>query len=409
MIVYSSHRHFRLQHRRSILPSRVRSHPPLLCGQVSFTCNSQKDTSHALSVYADTALSLCSSLSALPSIEPLLIAVCANVTAVQQQESQALKLIAGQSDGCFPRSMSQITDLSQWEYNEKGRYGYETWGCGDLQCAGHRPVIQANVATHRRLELNYTCESEIDYTRGLLTILEGAADVCRNISAAVYGTTNRDILPSASGVINIRPIPSMSGDLLAACSRYTSGGIENAATLRAFLTNRGSAAESAPCVEPQCELEVDLYTGCGDTSCPSSHSLISSNLRSHRELTVPFTCDADVDTAHTLIPWVESSIETCDAWLAAVASPGSIPADSDMIAFCNGRKPSLEWFLAELRQWLVANAVPTPTPCNEGDLMGCGDTKCSVARSMMDQMMNMHRDMAISFEVKPGLAPDSLA
>eukprot|EP00966_Prymnesium_polylepis_P033357 775908-Prymnesium_polylepis.1 len=85
-----------------------------------------------------------------------------------------------------------------------------------------------------------------------------------------------------------------------------------------------------------------------------THRLAAADPRAHR-----------IDRTHA---------RRCTRWLAAAGSASSVGGDPAVVTFCNERKVRLEWHTARLQQWLADEGVPPMTPCEETDLMGCGDT-----------------------------------
>ncbi|CAE8682933.1 unnamed protein product [Polarella glacialis] len=205
--------------------------------------------------------------------------------------------------------------------------------CGGDKCPVAAKAWSAGMMPmHSKMAIKYTCDTELDFIRGMIPHHQGAVDMCDILTM--------DLACTASGDLD---------GLMTLCSHVRKEQTKEVAGMTAWL---GSRAVEAKCAGGE--------SGCGNLTCPSSKAFMAANAEMHRVMVVRLGCMHEVDFVRQMLPHHAGAIEMCN-----ILSRTTQLSDPYLIELCFNITRAQRAELAWMSEWLVNRSQPLSATCQE--------------------------------------------
>jgi uncharacterized protein (DUF305 family) len=295
-------------------------------------------------------------------------------------------------------------------------------GCGDTTCVSTAAFMRENMAMHEGMAIEFTCDPEIDFVRGMIPHHQGAVTMCEILRDAMSsdgsggmdhghggmdqggdmtggdmtggGMTGGDM--TGGDTMGRRRAQDMSGMSLdpfldQLCTDISANQEAEIAAMEGWLTDAGVAVATS-CEHSQQPLEhMGMIMGCGDATCDSTAAFMHENMAMHEGMAIEFTCDPEIDFVRGMIPHHQGAVTMCEILRDAMSSDGSggmdqggdmhhghgdtmgrrraqdmsseMGLDSYLDQLCTDISASQEAEIAAMEGWLADKGVAVATSC----------------------------------------------
>ncbi|CAE8583389.1 unnamed protein product [Polarella glacialis] len=205
--------------------------------------------------------------------------------------------------------------------------------CGGDKCPVAAKAWSAGMMPmHSKMAIKYTCDTELDFIRGMIPHHQGAVDMCDILTM--------DLACTASGDLD---------GMVALCSHLR---IEQTKEIAGMTSWLGSRA-----VEAKCD---GAESGCGNLACPSSKAFMAANAVMHEVMVVRIGCMHEVDFVRQMLPHHAGAIEMCN-----ILERTTQLSDPYLVELCFNITRAQRAELAWMSEWLVSRSQPLSATCQE--------------------------------------------
>ncbi|CAE8714208.1 unnamed protein product [Polarella glacialis] len=178
----------------------------------------------------------------------------------------------------------------------------------------------------------YTCDTELDFIRGMIPHHQGAVDMCDILTMDLACTASGDL----DGMVTL-------------CSHVRREQTKEIAGMTRWL---GSRAVEARCAGGE--------SGCGNLTCPSSKAFMAANAEMHKVMVVRLGCMHEVDFVRQMLPHHAGAIEMCN-----ILNKTTQLSDPYLIELCFNITRAQRAELAWMSEWLLNRSQPLSATCQE--------------------------------------------
>jgi uncharacterized protein (DUF305 family) len=149
---------------------------------IEFTSDPEVDFVRGMIPHHAGAIIMCDIVRATTNtttIDPFIDELCSAIEAGQQAEVDAM------TSWLVDKGLAPETSC-EGSTNQAVQMGM-VMGCGDTDSPGAQLFIQENMAMHHGMAIDFTCDSQIDFVRGMIPHHDGAIVMCNIVRAAVSG------------------------------------------------------------------------------------------------------------------------------------------------------------------------------------------------------------------------------
>ena len=153
-------------------------------------------------------------------------------------------------------------------------------GCGGLSCASTLAFVHENMVMHHGMAIEFTCDVEVDFVRGMIPHHAGAVKMCDILRGSVGVETDSD--GSGMGMMHsgrMQMPAAIDPFLEGLCSDIEETQAREIAAMEAWLTSRSVGAYTSCDSSSSVICQMGMAMGCGDTSCPSTSRFVHENIR----------------------------------------------------------------------------------------------------------------------------------
>ena len=348
------------------------------------------------------------------SLDPFLDQLCTDISANQEAEIAAME--GWLTDAGV--AVATSCEHSQQPLEHMGMI----MGCGDATCDSTAAFMHENMAMHEGMAIEFTCDPEIDFVRGMIPHHQGAVTMCEILRDAMSsdgsggmdhghggmdqggdmtggdmtggGMTGGDM--TGGDTMGRRRAQDMSGMSLdpfldQLCTDISANQEAEIAAMEGWLTDAGVAVATS-CEHSQQPLEhMGMIMGCGDATCDSTAAFMHENMAMHEGMAIEFTCDPEIDFVRGMIPHHQGAVTMCEILRDAMCSDGSggmdqggdmhhghgdtmgrrraqdmsseMGLDSYLDQLCTDISASQEAEIAAMEGWLADKGVAVATSC----------------------------------------------
>ncbi|CAE8679380.1 unnamed protein product [Polarella glacialis] len=205
--------------------------------------------------------------------------------------------------------------------------------CGGDKCPVAAKAWSAGMMPmHSKMAIKYTCDTELDFIRGMIPHHQGAVDMCDILTMDLACTASGDL----DGMVTL-------------CSHVRREQTKEVAGMTAWW---GSRAVEAKCAGGE--------SGCGNLTCPSSKAFMAANAEIHKVMVVRLGCMHEVDFVRQMLPHHAGAIEMCN-----ILSRTTQLSDPYLIELCFNITRAQRAELAWMSEWLVNRSQPLSATCQE--------------------------------------------
>ena len=257
---------------------------------------------------------------------------------------------------------------------------------------------------HGGMAVQFTCDAEVDFVRGMIPHHAGAITMCDIVRQASFENPTNGAAAAAAAASRRRrmghvvrvnsgtarpqarspqrqlghitpppppprlqpppprsppPWPLLDPFIRLLCEDIEAGQSTEISQMSSWLAARNLSV-APPCTESDGPpIRYDgMAMGCGNQSCASTYAFVEENMAMHHGMAIQFTCDAEVDFVRGMIPHHAGAITMCDIVRASVASLSPFVA-----SLCNAIEVGQAGEIAAMNGWLASKGLGANTSC----------------------------------------------
>lgn len=250
--------------------------------------------------------------------------------------------------------------------------GGMSMGCGDTSCASSVEFMQENMVMHDGMAIEFTCDVEVDFVRGMIPHHAGAMVMCQIVQ---------------NNTATLDPF------VASLCNDINTAQTSEINAMTQWLADRSIAATTSCANNPNPLHHMGMTMGCGNDTCASTIAFLHENMAMHAGMAIDFTCDAEIDFIRGMIPHHQGAVMMCQILRNVTSGDSSLMewydsvmpnADLPMVPPATTLDPFLDNLCLEIEagqnqeinamtQWLTTQGLPVAAPCPGGMSM----TSCS--------------------------------
>jgi len=327
----------------------------------------------------------------------------------------------------YPYADYQTPDFTppvDWDAAAMAKPMTMSMGCGETHCDSTRDFMSAAHTMGQAMAVDYTCDINADFVRGMIPHHQGAVDMCVVLTGGMTmpspmgdfdpsslgdtggdfdwasmgagdtpGSTEEETVDWASmgggrrsllfGATPQKPIftpTEVDSRLVELCVNITLDQMTEINWMKGWLASR-SKAQTASCDQPSASMmdgmagmagtmqmnhagshDMSMVMGCGDLSCSSSASFVQANLAMHEGMAVRYTCDANVDFVRGMIPHHRGGVDMCTV-LMHYASISPATVDQELVVLCEHVIGDQSKEVEWMQRWLDDHNHGSVQPC----------------------------------------------
>lgn len=215
-------------------------------------------------------------------------------------------------------------------------------GCGETSCYSTNAFMEENMAMHSDMAVEFTCNHEVDFVRGMIPHHAGALKMCEIVrNASRSNTMDSGDMGGMEGSMEghgMRGRRLMAGSnmsmsvldpfISSLCDVIEAGQATEIAEMTSWLASKGFSAKTSCQNAMSPIVSMGMAMGCGNTSCYSTGAFVDENMAMHHEMAIKFTCDPEVDFVRGMIPHHAGAIKMCE--IVRTASNSNAMDSGDM-------------------------------------------------------------------------------